>query len=118
MFCISKTTWFSRLSGSKSSLFLWKQGVNYWFDTIVNQLFEDLVRGTEQRDGTVALGSSTGYESLGITITSALLQTFEILSWCKQEKRKPRSQDFKPRPAWIKSSGQIKSGSRALPGFK
>ena len=35
------------LSMSKSSLFLWKQGVDYWFDTIVDQSFEDLVRDTE-----------------------------------------------------------------------
>ena len=40
-----------RLSVSKSSLFLWKQRVDYWFDTIVDQSFEDLVRDAEQRDG-------------------------------------------------------------------
>ena len=39
-----------RLSVSKSSLFLWKLGVDYWFDTIVDQSFEDLVSDTEQRD--------------------------------------------------------------------
>ena len=60
-----------------------KQGVDYWLDSIVNQSFEDLVRNTEQRDGTVALGSSTDFEGLGITTTSALLQTFGILSWRK-----------------------------------
>ena len=27
---------YSRLSVSKSSLFLWKQGVDYWFDTTVD----------------------------------------------------------------------------------
>ena len=63
-------------------------------------------------------GSRLGFESLGITTTSALPQTFGILSWRKQEKRNPRSQDFKPGPAWIKSSGQIESGPGALPGFK
>ena len=46
---------YSRLSVSKSSLFLWKQGVDYWFDTTVDQSFEDLVGDEEQRDGTVAL---------------------------------------------------------------
>ena len=45
----------ARLSVSKSSMFLWKQGVGYWIETIVDQSFEDLVRDTEQRDGTVAL---------------------------------------------------------------
>ena len=30
----------------------------------------------------------------------------------------PRSQNFKPGPAWIKSSGQIESRLGALPGFK
>ena len=50
--------------------------------------------------------------------TNALLQTFGFLSWCKQEERKPRSQDFKLGPAWIKSSGQIDSGPGALPGIK
>ena len=50
--------------------------------------------------------------------TSALLQTFGILIWSKQEERKPRSQDFKPGPAWIKSSGQLDSGTGALSGFK
>ena len=44
-------------------------------------------------------GSSTGFEGLGIADTSALLQNFGILSWCKQEERKPRSQNFKPEPA-------------------
>ena len=42
------------LSVPKSSLFLWKQGVDYWFDAIVDQSFEDLVRDTEQRNRTVA----------------------------------------------------------------
>ena len=50
-------------SVSKSSLFLWEEGVDYWFDAIVDQSFEDLVGDAEQRDGTVALcGSSTGFE--------------------------------------------------------
>ena len=43
-----------RFSVSKSRLFVWKQGVDYWFDTIVDQSFENLVRDAEQRDGTVA----------------------------------------------------------------
>ena len=59
-----------------------------------------------------------GFECLEIATNSAVLKTFGILSWRKQEERKPRSQNFKPRSAWITSSGQIESGSRALPGFK
>ena len=39
---------YGRLSVSKFSLFLWEQGVNYWFDAIVDQSFEDLVRDAEQ----------------------------------------------------------------------
>ena len=46
---------YGRLSASKSSLFLWEQGVDYWFDTIVDQSVEDLVGDAEQRNGTVAL---------------------------------------------------------------
>ena len=46
---------YGRLSVTKSSLFLWKQGVNFWFDTIADRLFENLVGDAEQRDGTVAL---------------------------------------------------------------
>ena len=64
-----------RLSVSKPSLFLWKQGIDYWFDTIVDQSFENLVRDAEQRDGAVALWSSTGFKGLGIATTSALFQT-------------------------------------------
>ena len=40
---------------SKSSLFLWKRGVGYWFDTIVDQSFEDIVGVAKLRDGMVAL---------------------------------------------------------------
>ena len=93
---------YGRLSVSKFILFLWKQGVDYWFDTIVDQSFEDLVRDAEQRDGTVALWvlyKSTSFKGLGITTTNALLQTFGILSWRKQEEKKRRSQNFKPGPA-------------------
>ena len=57
-------------------------------------------------------------KGVGIATTSALLQTFGILSWPKKGERKPRSQNFKPGPVWIKSSGQVESGSGALPGFK
>ena len=35
-----------------------------------------------------------------------------------QEERKQCSQNFKPGPAWIKSSGQVESGPGSLPGFK
>ena len=46
------------------------------------------------------------------------LQTFGILSWSKQEEKKPRSQNFNPGPVWIKSLGQIELRPGALPGFK
>ena len=46
---------YGRLSVSKSSLFLWKQGAEYWFDTIVDQSFEDFIGDAEQINGTVAL---------------------------------------------------------------
>ena len=64
------------------------------------------------------MGSLQILRTLGIATTSAIIEGFGILSWCKQEERKPRSQDFKLGPAWIKSSGQIESGPRVLPGFK
>ena len=48
---------YGRLSVSKSSLFLWKQGIDYWFDTIVDQLFKDLVRDAEQRWDGSSVGS-------------------------------------------------------------
>ena len=95
---------------SKSSLLLWEQGVDYWFDPIVDKSFKDLIGDAEQRDGTVALWVPTAFESLGIATTSAHLQTFGILSWCQLEERKPRSQDFKSGPAWITSSGLIELG--------
>ena len=44
-----------RLSMSKFSLFLWEQEVDYWFDAIVDQSFEDFVDNAKQRGGTVAL---------------------------------------------------------------
>ena len=34
---------------SKSSLFVWEQRVDYRFDTIVDQSFENLARDAEQR---------------------------------------------------------------------
>ena len=85
---------------------------------IIDESFEDLVKTQSREMGRELCWSSTGFEGLRIATTSALLQTFEILSWRKQEERKSRSQDFKPGPAWIKSSEQIESGPGALPGFK
>ena len=35
---------YGKLSVLKYSLFLWEQGVVYWFDTIVDQSFEDIVK--------------------------------------------------------------------------
>ena len=52
-------------------------------------------------------GFSTGFIGLGIATTNALLQIFGILRWCKQDERKPHSQDFRAASAWSKSSGQI-----------
>ena len=65
---------------SKSSLFLSEQGVDYWLDATVDQSFKDLVRVAEQRDGTVVLWVLYRFQSLGIATTSALFQTFGILS--------------------------------------
>ena len=42
---------YGRFSVSKFNLFLWEQRVDYWFETIVDQSFEDLVRDADQRDG-------------------------------------------------------------------
>ena len=66
------------------------------------------------------INKSLGYIDLpvGTATTSALLQILGILRWCRQEDRKPRSQDFKPAPAWIISSEQMESGPGALPGVK
>ena len=68
--------------------------------------------------GRYLCGSFTGFEGLSIATTSALLQTFGILSWGKQKEWKSRSQNFKLGPVRIKSSGQIESGPGALPSFK
>ena len=59
-----------------------------------------------------------GFIGFGIATASALLQILEILSRCKQEERKSRNKDFKAAAAWIISSGKMKSGPRALPGFE
>ena len=67
--------------------------------------------------GRQLFGSSTGFFGFGIATTSALLQTLGILSWRKQEERKPRNQDFKAVSAWIISPGQIESGPGAFPGL-
>ena len=68
--------------------------------------------------GRQLFGSSAGFKDLGIATATSFLQSFEILSWRKQEERKPRSQGFNLGPAWIKSSGKIDSGPGALPGFQ
>ena len=101
-------------SASKTRLFPWEQRVNKRFDAGVDKSLENLVGNTEQGDRTIA----TGFEGFRTATTSALLQILGILRWCRQEDRKPRSQDFKPAPAWIISSGQMESGPGALPGFK
>ena len=59
-----------------------------------------------------------GLIGFGIVTTGALLQILGILSWCKQEERKSRNQDFRAAPAWSIKSGKIESGPGALPGFK
>ena len=105
-------------SASKTRLFPWEQRVNKRFGAGVDKSLENLVRNTEQGDRTIAPWSSTGFEGFGTAATSALLQILGILRWCRQEDRKPRSQDFKPAPALIISCGQMESGPGALPGFK
>ena len=105
-------------STSKNHLFPWEQRVNKRFDAGVDKLLENLVGNTEQGDRTIAPWVLYRFRRVGTATTSALLQILGILRWCRQEDRKPRSQDFKPAPAWIISSGQMESGPRALPGFK
>ena len=46
---------YGRLFVLKFSLFLRKQGVDYWFNTIVDQSFKGFVRDEEQRYETVGL---------------------------------------------------------------
>ena len=62
--------------------------------------------------------SSTGFLGLGIATASDLLETFGILRWRRQEKRKPHNQDFSVAPAMIDKSGQVESGPGAFPGFR
>ena len=66
----------------------------------------------------ILINNSLSFVGFGIAIISALLQILEILSQCKQEKRKSCNQDFKAAPAWTISSGQMESEPGALPGFK
>ena len=107
----------SRLFVSKSSLFLWKQGVDFCHDCRVAIRGSCKGRRAERWDGS-SLGLLQVLRAHGIATTSALLQTFGILSWRKQEERKPCSQNFKPGLAWTKGSGQIELGPGALPGVK
>ena len=64
------------------------------------------------------LGSSTGFLGLGIATTSALLQTFGILRWRRQEEKKRHNQDFNAVSASVICSGKIESGPGAFSGFK
>ena len=57
------------------------------------------------------------FEGFGIAATRALLQTFGILRWHKQEEKKPHNHDFKAALAWMISSGHIESGPGALPSL-
>ena len=84
---------YGRLSVSKSSLFLWKQVVDYWFDTLVDQSLENVVRDAEPRDGTVALWVLHRFCGLRDSDYQRSSQTFGILSRHKQEERKPHSQN-------------------------
>ena len=103
---------------SKPSLLAWEQGVDNRLNTSVDQSFEDLVGGHRARRwDDSSLGPLQVLFGFGIATTSALLQTLGILSWRKQEERKPRNQDFKAIPAWIISSGQIESGPGSFPGL-
>ena len=53
-----------------------------------------------------------------ISVLSSLLQILEFLSRRKQKEKKSRNRNFKATPAWIISSGQMKSGPGTLPDFK
>ena len=79
---------------------------------------ENLAGDAKQGDRTIAFRVLYRLLELGIATVSALLQTFVILMWCSQEKRKPHNQDFNADPAWVISSGKIESGPGAFPGFR
>ena len=73
---------------SKSSLFLWKQEVDYWFNTIAVQKFEDLLRDTEQRDGTVALWllyRFRGFRNCNYQCPSPDFRNFELVQAGRKE---------------------------------
>ena len=101
-------------SPSEPSLLPREKWVNNRLNSSVYEPLEDLVGDTKQGDRTIAFGFSTGFLGLGIATTSALLQTFGILRWRRQEERKPHNQDFGAAPAWFISSGQIESRPEAF----
>ena len=79
---------------------------------------EDLVRDAKQGDGIIVLRVLYRLFGFRDRTTTALLQTFGILRWRRQEERKLHNQDFSAAPAWVFSSGQIESGPEAFPGFR
>ena len=79
---------------------------------------KDLAGDAKQGDRTIAFRVLYRLLLLGIATTRAFLQTFVILRWRSQEKRKPHNQGFNAAPAWGISSGKIESGAGAFPGFR
>ena len=66
----------------------------------MDKFFENRKGDTKQRDRTIAIRPSLGFEGFGIATAEAFLQTLGILRWCEQKKRKPcaRNQDIKAAP--------------------
>ena len=57
---------------SKSSLILCEQGVDYWFNAIVDQSFEDLVGVRASALHSVGLGFITYFESYQKTLKTGI----------------------------------------------
>jgi len=105
---------------SKVRLFPWKQWVDDWFDTSVDEPLEDFKGYAQQRYGTVALGVPQWLFWLRNRIATfcALLQIFGILGWRMQEVRKSQNQDLIADPAWSINFGKMESNHGDFPGFR
>ena len=102
----------------KARLLLWEPWIDYWFDTSADESLEDFKGNTQQRYGTIALGSPDGFSVFGIATISALLQIFGILSWYMQDVRKSQNQGLRADPACSMNSGRMESNPGVSPGFR
>jgi len=103
---------------SEVRLPLWEQWVDDCFDTSVDASLEVFKGDTQQRYRTIALWVPNGFSGLGIATTSALLQTFGILSWHTQELSKSQNQDLRAVLAWSANSGKMESNPGDFSGFR